>query len=432
MQMIEWKKTGVSNLAGEISLLSGLALWITTFPRIRRKAFELFFYTHYLYIIFVVFFILHVGINYAFIMLPGFYLFLIDRCLRLLQSQQKVRLVSARVLPCNTIELNFSKSPDLCYNPKSILFVNVPGISKLQWHPFTISSSSNLEPERISVVIKTKGSWSRKLYDMVSSLSIDRLEVALEGPYGPASTHFLRHDKLVMVSGGSGITPFISIIRELLYLSKTSKCRIPKLILICAFKKSSDLTWLELIMPISDTTSGLSTLPLQIEAYITRDQAPSTDNSKQVRTVWFKPLPTDKPVSAILGPNSWLWFAAIISSSFIIFLILIGIITKYYIYPIDKNNNLYSYFAKASLYMLFICASIAATASVAVFLNRRKIVRETRQIQNMEGPTPTGTPETWFHNADREIESPPQQSFLDATNIHYGKRPDLKSKLVFP
>ncbi|GLU00729.1 hypothetical protein SLE2022_180750 [Rubroshorea leprosula] len=363
-------------------------------------------------------------------MLPGFYLFLIDRCLRLLQSQQKVRLVSARVLPCNTIELNFSKSPDLCYNPKSILFVNVPGISKLQWHPFTISSSSNLEPERISVVIKTKGSWSRKLYDMVSSLSIDRLEVALEGPYGPASTHFLRHDKLVMVSGGSGITPFISIIRELLYLSKTSKCRIPKLILICAFKKSSDLTWLELIMPISDTTSGLSTLPLQIEAYITKDQAPSTDNSKQVRTVWFKPLPTDKPVSAILGPNSWLWLAAIISSSFIIFLILIGIITKYYIYPIDKNNNLYSYFAKASLYMLFICASIAATASVAVFLNRRKIVRETRQIQNMEGPTPTGTPEAWFHNADRELESPPQQSILDATNIHYGKRPDLKKMLL--
>ncbi|GKU88056.1 hypothetical protein SLEP1_g2365 [Rubroshorea leprosula] len=428
-EMIQWKMTGISNLAGEISLLGGLGLWITTLPRIRRKAFELFFYTHYLYIIFVIFFILHVGINYSFIMLPGFYLFVIDRYLRLLQSQQKVRLVSARVLPCNTLELNFSKSPDLSYNPTSIFFVNVPRISGLQWHPFTISSSSNLEPDSISVLIKTEGSWSRKLYDMVSSPSIDRLEIALEGPYGPASTHFLRHDKLVMVSGGSGITPFISIIRELLHLSKTSKCRIPKLVLICAFKKSSDLTWLDLIMPISDTTSGLSNLPLQIEAYITRDKARSTDNSKKVHSVWFKPLPTDEPVSAILGPNSWLWLAAIISSSFIIFLILIGIITKYYIYPIDRNKNLYSYFAKASLYMLFICASITATASAAVFLNRRKIMRETRQIQNTEGPMQAGTQEKWFHNANRELESLPQQYILDATNVHYGKRPNLKKIL---
>ncbi|GLT79685.1 hypothetical protein SLA2020_511650 [Shorea laevis] len=428
-EMIQWKETGISNLAGEISLLGGLGLWITTLPRIRRKAFELFFYTHYLYIIFVIFFILHVGINYSFIMLPGFYLFVIDRYLRLLQSQQKVRLVSARVLPCNTLELNFSKSPDLSYNPTSIFFVNVPRISRLQWHPFTISSSSNLEPDSISVVIKTEGSWSRKLYDMVSSTSIDRLEIGLEGPYGPASAHFLSHDKLVMVSGGSGITPFISIIRELLYLSKTSKCRIPKLVLICAFKKSSDLTWLDLIMPMSDSTSGLSNLPLQIEAYITGDKAPSTDNSKQVDFVWFKPLLTDEPVSAILGPNSWLWLAAIISSSFIIFLILIGIITKYYIYPIDRNKNLYSYFAKASLYMLFICASIVATASAAVFLNRRKIMRETRQIQNTEGPMQAGTQEKWFHNANGELESLPQQYILDATNVHYGKRPNLKKML---
>lgn len=109
--MLKWEKIGISNVAGEVALLTGIAVWLTSIPRIRRNIFELFFYTHHLYILFVVFFILHVGFSYCWITLPGFYLFLIDRMLRFLQSQQKVRLVSARILPCRAVELNFSKSP---------------------------------------------------------------------------------------------------------------------------------------------------------------------------------------------------------------------------------------------------------------------------------------------------------------------------------
>lgn len=109
--MIKWDEVGVSNVAGEISLLAGVVMWATAFRGIRRKIFELFFYTHYLYIIFIMFFILHVGFSTACIMLPGFYLFLIDRYLRFLQSQRKIQLVCARVLPCQAVELNFSTSP---------------------------------------------------------------------------------------------------------------------------------------------------------------------------------------------------------------------------------------------------------------------------------------------------------------------------------
>lgn len=192
MQALNWDKTGVSNVAGEISLFFGLILWAATYPGIRRKFFEVFFYTHYLYILFIVFFFFHVGIGYAFFMLPGFYLFMIDRYLRFLQSSQRVRLLSARVLSCEALELNFAKNSSLSYNPTSIMFVNVPSISKLQWHPFTVTSSSNLEEDKVSVVIKVEGSWTRKLYQMVSSSSIDRLQVSVEGPYGPANNHFLR------------------------------------------------------------------------------------------------------------------------------------------------------------------------------------------------------------------------------------------------
>ena len=71
------------------------------------------------------------------------------------------------------------------------MFINVPRISKFQWHPFTVSSNSNMEADKLSVVIKTEGSWSQKLYKELSS-SPDHLEVSVEGPYGPTSLHFLK------------------------------------------------------------------------------------------------------------------------------------------------------------------------------------------------------------------------------------------------
>ncbi|KAL6124158.1 hypothetical protein ACLB2K_076673 [Fragaria x ananassa] len=425
-EMIKWAKNDVSNIAGEIALLSGLAMWVTTIPRIRRNMFELFFYTHYLYILFMVFFIFHVGVSYAGLMLPGFFLFVVDRYLRFLQSGKRARLVSARVLPGESFELNFAKSPALKYNPTSVMFINVPSISKLQWHPFTVTSNSNLETDKISVVIKGEGSWTRKLHQVLSSPSTsDRIEVAVEGPYGPAATHFLRHDSLVLVSGGSGITPFISIIRELIFMSTAYQCKLPKVTLICAFKHSSDLTMLDLILPMSSTTPyDMSNLQIQIEAYVTRDTQPKED-SINLRAIWFKPLENDEPISAILGANQWLWLGLIIASSFMMFLILIGIITRYYIYPIDHNSNkIFSFPLRALLNMLAICISIAATASAVVLWSKRSNDKELKQVQHMEASSPSRGSEVY--NTERELESLPQQSLLQATNVHYGQRPDLK------
>ncbi|KAE8719724.1 Ferric reduction oxidase 3 [Hibiscus syriacus] len=426
-QVLKWDRIEVSNMAGEIALVSGLVMWVTSLPRIRRKMFELFYYTHHLYTLFVVFFVFHVGFAYSCIVLPGFYLFLVDRFLRFLQSQQRVGLVSARVLPCRTVELNFSKSTELSYTPTSILFVNVPGISKLQWHPFTITSSSNMDSDKLSIVIKSEGSWSSELYQKLSTpSSTDRVKVSVEGPYGPVSTHFLRHDTLVMLSGGSGITPFISIIRELMYKANNGGVKIPQILLICAFKKSVDLTMLELILPVSGATIDISCLQLQIEAYVTREKVPAEENHKPLKTIWFKPNALDAPVSAILGADTWLWLGLIISSSFVVFLLLIGILTQYYIYPIDHGTNaVYATAARAGFNMLFICLAIATTATTTHLWNKKRNRKGMRQTQNVDTP-PTTSP-TWCNNGgNRELESLPHQSLLQATKVHYGERPDLK------
>lgn len=69
-----------------------------------------------------------------------------------------------------------------------------------------------------------------------------------------------------------------------------------------------------------------------------------------------------------------------------------------------------------------------AAASAAVLWNKKGNSKEARQIQNIDAPTPTTSPSSWFYNADRELESVPQESLVKATKVHFGGRPPLKSK----
>lgn len=99
----------MANLPGVISLAAGLLMWVTSLHPVRKTYFELFFYTHQLYIIFVVFLAFHVG-DFIFSFSAGpIFLFMLDRFLRFWQSRAKVDIISASCRPCGTVELVFSK-----------------------------------------------------------------------------------------------------------------------------------------------------------------------------------------------------------------------------------------------------------------------------------------------------------------------------------
>ncbi|XP_078438489.1 ferric reduction oxidase 2-like [Wolffia australiana] len=428
-EMVEWAKDGVSNVAGELAMVFGLVLWATTFRPIRRKSYELFFYTHQLYALFMFFFLLHVGISFFFLVLPGVYLFLLDRYLRFLQSQQRIRVVSARLLPNETVELNFSKTQGLKYTPLSYVFICVPSLSKLQWHPFTISSSSNLEPETLSVIIKKEGSWTQKLHQTLSSPSLQRLEVAVEGPYGDFSTEFLKHDCLVLVSGGSGITPYFAMIQELIFMSATKGVSVPKVRLICAFKTVADLSMLDLLLPLSTDKLDASRLDLTIDAYVTREKEAGKVGIKTVQTLPLKPLRSDRPITGILGPNSWLWLGAVIASSFVLFLLLLGIVGRYYIYTTEKESDAeFSTSIEAILALIFMCVSITGLGGAAFLWARKNASALAAKIENFDVVSPMGSPKSAFGNA--ELESHPQEVLKRATTVHYGERPDLQKILL--
>ncbi|KAF3780021.1 Ferric reduction oxidase 4 [Nymphaea thermarum] len=387
-KILEWANDDISNVAGELALFFGICMWITTLPWIRRKMFELFFYTHQLYVLFVVFFVFHVGTGVLYMLLPGLYLFIVDRFLRFMQSRQSVRLVSARILPCEVVELSFSKKPGLSHSPMSTVFINVPSISRLQWHPFTVTSSSSLEPEKLSVAIKCEGQWTGDLYEKLSS------------------------------AARSGITPFISIIRHL--ISRNDAPKEPaRLLLICAFRNGRDLAMLDLLLPASTSSSELCPLQLQIEAFVTREQG-RPESQALLQTVCLKPTPGDVPISWTLGPNHWLWLGTLISSSFLLFLVLVGGFTHFHTYPREHGTKyVYPVWLKGLFVMFFMCLSVVVVGVVVILWNKRKEPMVDRQVRSMEMEAPTATRSSWLYDDGREVESWHNQCFVENVQVHY-------------
>lgn len=56
-----------------------------------------------------------------------------------------------------------------------------------------MTSNDNMDTDKLSIVFQSGGSWTTKMYKELSSSSLDRLEVSVEGPYGPSSTDFLEY-----------------------------------------------------------------------------------------------------------------------------------------------------------------------------------------------------------------------------------------------
>ncbi|KAK8510285.1 hypothetical protein V6N12_008158 [Hibiscus sabdariffa] len=169
-EVLEWKRVGIANLPGVISLLAGLCMWVTSLHPVRKDYFELFFYTHQLYVIFVVFLALHVG-DFVFSIVAGvIFIFMLDRFLRFCQSRTTVDVLSAKCLPCGTVELVLSKPQSLRYNALSFIFLQVRELSWSQWHPFSVSSSPLDGKHHLAILIKVLGKWTGNLRDSILSM----------------------------------------------------------------------------------------------------------------------------------------------------------------------------------------------------------------------------------------------------------------------
>lgn len=108
------------------------------------------------------------------------------------------------------IAVRHPKDRDWNYRAGQYVFLQVPTISRWQWHPFTISSCRGSE---LQVHIKMEGDWTQALRDRTP---VDtEIKVGVDGPFGAPAQRFYDYDYSIIVGGGIGITPFSAILTDL-------------------------------------------------------------------------------------------------------------------------------------------------------------------------------------------------------------------------
>lgn len=109
--------------------------------------FQIFYWTHLLYVPFFLLLILHCPNFWKWFIIPGL-LYLCERLYRfsLMRSEHgKTYISSGLLLPSKVTHLVIKRPPHFDFHPGDYVFVNIPAIAKYEWHPFTISSAPEQE-----------------------------------------------------------------------------------------------------------------------------------------------------------------------------------------------------------------------------------------------------------------------------------------------
>ena len=208
-----------------------LMIGVTVFGR--RRSYELFYY-------------LHVPIGLAFLGAAlihawsfwyygaiGLALFCGDALLRTVHAAraERGRPTFAEFDEASQVTtLRFNRAAFDHYEPGQYVHICVPAISRLERHPFTISSAPSAAERTLHIkAMPTTGAgaqtFTAKLARLVQSGGVVALgDVRIDGPLGSAGemAYGEGFDELVLVAGGIGFTPIHSILAELLI--RTTSC----------------------------------------------------------------------------------------------------------------------------------------------------------------------------------------------------------------
>ncbi|KAJ8420196.1 hypothetical protein Cgig2_021666 [Carnegiea gigantea] len=432
-ELLEWRDVGVANLAGVISLVAGLLMWVTSLHPVRKWNFELFFYTHQLYVVFVLFLAFHVGDFIFCFGAGGIFLFMLDRFLRFIQSRKTVDIISARSLPCGTLELVFSKPAGLRYNALSFIFLQIRELSWLQWHPFSVSSSPMEGKHHLSVLIKVLGEWTEKLKcklsknhkepeKLLQSQLQSLITASVEGPYGHESPYHLMYKHLVLVAGGIGISPFLAVLSDIVHRIKEGKPCMPKnVIIVWAIKRSDELPLLSMLNMESIDPVLLDALNLEIQIYVTRESGPTLEEGKAfgaVTSCTYGPTLKRSAISSLVGTGDNIWAGIYVITSTIGFVIFLALLDVFYINP--KRINIWWH--KGFLLVLCMVAGVVIFGGAVVALWH---LWERRMVASEKHDCNVNTNKVFDEVAPME-QRVSSEFLLNSSSVRYGLRPDFK------
>jgi len=291
---IEIHYTEAGGITGHIMLLCMLLMYTTAHAKIRQQSFETFWYTHHLFIVFLLGLYTHAtgcfvrdttnpfspfaGDNFWNHCLGyegwrwelwGGGIYLIERLYREIRSRKETEIVRVVRHPYDAMEIQFKK-PSMKYKAGQWLFLNCGSVSKQQWHPFTITSCP-FDPY-ISVHVRQVGDFTRALGDALGagpaqSKYYDDMdqngmyEVALQngqrmptlridGPYGAPAEDVFENEIAILIGTGIGVTPWASILKNIWHLrngpNPPTRLRRVEFIWVC--KDTTSFEWFQTLL----------------------------------------------------------------------------------------------------------------------------------------------------------------------------------------
>ncbi|XP_064292875.1 NADPH oxidase 5 isoform X2 [Plodia interpunctella] len=158
--------SGCANPTGFALVVFLTVMIVCSQPFIRRRgSFEVFYWTHLLYVPFWLLLVFHAPNFWKWFVLPAA-VYLAERALRLmwLRSEHgKTYISSGILLPSRVTHLVVKRPPLFDFHAGDYVFVNIPAIATYEWHPFTISSAPD-QPDYIWLHIRGVGQWTNRLY----------------------------------------------------------------------------------------------------------------------------------------------------------------------------------------------------------------------------------------------------------------------------
>ncbi len=207
-----------AGLTGLTLLVVFSVMWIFARAAVRRSGkFELFYFTHLLYIVWLGLMLAHGPVFWMWAGVPiaGF---AIEQLLRLRRRAQSAEIIAGHALRSGVTRLELKRPPGFSHRAGDYLFLRVPEVAKREWHPFTISSAP--ERDTITVHVRSLGNWTAALRRLVehkhASGSHAPLTAQIDGPYGTPSAHIFETRYAVLIGAGIGVTPFAAVLESLL------------------------------------------------------------------------------------------------------------------------------------------------------------------------------------------------------------------------
>ncbi|CAJ0631180.1 15869_t:CDS:2 [Entrophospora sp. SA101] len=209
---------------GFVAFLALALLGLSSLSIFRRRYFEFFYWAHIVgFITFAIASIVHQPSNLYFEIL-GISLYLMDVSIRFFLSMKKAKIVKLETIDDDITKVTFKYN--MFYEAGQYIFVHFSNLkrplSTLAWHPVSISSSPtsflSLNNNISTIHLKTIGKFTNLLFNRASRESNvinPTLNISIEGPYGKSGVEFMDHETVMLFSGGIGVTPMISILRNL-------------------------------------------------------------------------------------------------------------------------------------------------------------------------------------------------------------------------